>query len=94
MLAQLGALAFDCTGNIIDLLDRLLEVKYIYIPSKAAITIFQEWTGALVDTYQLGHSTDCKYFGNSALLSYCGISDSYKEVDEEISAVIYNLLNK
>lgn len=93
-LAQLGAVAFDCAGNNIDLLDRLPEVKYIYIPNKAAIAIFQEWTGALVDTYRLGHATDCKYFGNSALLSYCANSDSYKEVDAEISVVIYTLLNK
>ena len=94
ILTQLGTTAFDCFGNIIDLNDRLPEVKYIYVPNKAALAIVAEWTGALVGCYRLGHTTDCKYYGNSALLSYCATSDSFQKVDEEISAVIYNLLNR
>lgn len=94
MLTQLGTTAFDHGGNIIDLNDRLPEVKYIYVPNKAALAIFHEWSVALVDCYRLGHSIDCKYCHDSALFRYRSINDSYEEIDEEISAVVYTLLNK
>lgn len=95
MLVQLGTVAFDYAGNIIDLRDRLPEVQYIYAPSKAAITAFGAWTEALIGCYKLGKSTLClEYCGNGALFAYSEGTDSFQEEDSHLSALIYNLLNR
>lgn len=95
MLVQLGAVAFDYAGNIIDLLDRLPEVQYIYAPNKAAITMFGAWTEALIKCYGLGKSTLClEYCGNGALFAYSEGTDSFQEADSHLSALIYSLLNR
>ncbi len=95
MLVQLGAVAFDYAGNIIDLLDRLPEVQYIYAPNKAAITMFGAWTEALIKSYRLGKSTLClEYCGNGALFAYSEGTDSFQEADSHLSALIYSLLNR
>lgn len=95
MLVHLGAVAFDYAGNIIDLLDRLPEVQYIYAPNKAAITMFGAWTEALIKCYRLGKSTLClEYCGNGALFAYSEGTDSFQEADSHLSALIYSLLNR
>jgi hypothetical protein len=95
MLVQLGAVAFDYAGNIIDLLDRLPEVQYIYAPNKAAITMFGAWTEALIKCYKLGKSTLClEYCGDGALFAYSEGTDSFQEADSHLSALIYSLLNR
>lgn len=95
MLVQLGAVAFDYAGNIIDLLDRLPEVQYIYAPNKAAITMFEAWTEALIKCYKLGKSTLClEYCGDGALFIYSEGTDSFQEADSHLSALIYSLLNR
>jgi len=93
-LAQLGVVAFDCFGNIIDLKDRLPEVKYIYVPNKAALAIFGEWTKILVDIYKVSHTTTPPAYAESALFAYDEHSDTFQEVGSEISAVIHSLLNR
>lgn len=95
MLTQLGAVAFDYAGNIIDLLDRLQEVQYIYAPNKAAISTFGAWTEALIGCYKLSKSTLClEYCGNGALFAYSEGTDSFQEADSHLSALIYSLLNR
>lgn len=94
-LVQLGVVAFDYAGNIIDLLDRLPEVQYIYAPSKAAITAFGVWTEALISCYKLSKPTLClEYCGNGALFAYSEGTDSFQEADSHLSALIYSLLNR
>lgn len=94
-LVQLGAVAFDCAGNIIDLLDRLPEIQYIYAPNKAAITTFGAWTEALIGCYKLSKPTLClEYCGNGALFAYSEGTDSFQEADSHLSALIYSLLNR
>ena len=93
MLTQLGAVAVDYAGNIIDLRDR--EVQYIYAPSKAAITAFGAWTEALIGCYKLGKSTLClEYCGDGALFAYSEGTDSFQEEDSHLSALSYSLLNR
>lgn len=95
MLTQLGAVAFDYAGNIVDLLDRLPEVQYVYTPNKAAITAFGAWTEALIKCYKLGKPTLClEHCGNGALFIYSESTDSFQEKDSHLSALIYNLLNR
>jgi len=94
-LVQLGTVAFDYAGNIINLCDRLPEVQYIYAPNKAAITAFGAWTEALIGCYKLGKSTLClEYCGNGALFVYSEGTDSFQEKDSHLSALIYSLLNR
>ena len=95
MLTQLGAVAFDYAGNIIDLHDRLPEVQYIYAPNKAAITMFGAWTEALIKCYKLGKPTlRLEHCGNGALFAYSEGTDSFQEADSYLSALIYSLLNR
>lgn len=93
-LAQLGVVALDCFANIINLKNRLPEVKYIYVPNKAALAIFGEWTGSLVDCYKVSHTTIPPAYAGSALFVYYEDSDTFQEADSEISAVIHSLLNR
>lgn len=93
---DMGVRAF--TGGCCDECDirytAIDEIAYIYCPTMESVKAFIQFTGCCVDSYDLSHQTDNKNSTSTikSLYRYNAHSDAFERVDDDICAVISQLI--